>query len=548
MLRFAIICRDTTLAAWQMQTIEHLRTADTALVTLLVVDEQDAGSQKRDAVLWQWYSSLYLNRRASSRTSACIETHLGGIPILHTARDSFGGVSDAVIAAVRAHDLDFILDFGTEPIIGDLRAAPRYGVWSFAEDESDSMRRSPPCFWAIYGDTPTIRVTLRQLGSACDPDTVLRSGHFRNFTHSYLRTRETTQRGITRWPAQVCRDIQRGSARPVANAPTTPLSARGAPTNRQVIGFLLRLAWRFTRTAWVGLLFRDRWNIGIVAAPIETFLDADARPPVQWLPKPPPKHFLADPFVSLDGTLFVEEFDDRTQRGHIAALTALPDGSYSAPQRAIVLPVHMSYPSIIHHQGDVYCVPETGEAGEIALYKATAFPHQWTKCMTLVAGFAGLDATIFQYDDRWWLFCTEQGTFSNVMLHAWHAPDLFGPWTPHPGNPLKTDVRSSRPAGMPFMHRGHCYRPAQDCSRTYGGAVAINRIVHLSPTAFEEECVAVIAPDADSPYHYGLHTLSAFDQSTVIDGKGRAFAPVEVYRVLRTLLRDIPRRVYGRLR
>lgn len=551
MLRFGIICRDTTLAAWQRETIAHLRAADTVLATLLIVDEQGAAPRTHDPVVWQWYSSFYLNRRASSRPSANSAADLGSIPILHAARDSAGHVSDTVIAAIRAHDLDFMLDFGPEPIpipiTGALLAVPRYGVWSFAIDESDTMRRSPPCFWAIYRDAPTISVTLRRLGDTCDPDTVLRSGHFRNFTHSYLRTLETTQRGITQWPAQVCQNIQRGAARPLSNTSATPRAARGAPTNRQVIGFLLKLAWRFARTAWVGLLFRDRWNIGIVDAPIETFLFAGARPPVRWLPKPAPNRFLADPFASLDGTLFVEEFDYRTRRGHIAALTPLPDGAYAAPQRAIALPVHLSYPSIIHHQGNVYCVPETGEAGEIALYKATAFPYQWTKCMTLVDGFAGLDATIFQHDDRWWLLCSEQGMFSNVMLHAWYAPDLFGPWIPHPGNPLKTDVRSSRPAGMPFVHCGHCYRPAQDCSRTYGGAVTINRIVDLSPTAFEEERVAVIEPDADSPYRYGVHTLSAGNRYTVIDGKGREFAPVEVSRVIRTLIRAA-RRVYRKSR
>ncbi|MCA1724638.1 MAG: formyl transferase, partial [Thermomicrobia bacterium] len=196
------------------------------------------------------------------------------------------------------------------------------------------------------------------------------------------------------------------------------------------------------------------------------------------------------------------------------------------------------------HQGDVYCVPESGEAGEIALYKATAFPEQWTKCKTLVAGFAGLDATLFPHDGRWWLLCTEQGEYANTMLHAWHAPDLFGPWTPHPDNPLKTDVRSSRPAGAPFVHHGHLYRPAQDCSRTYGGAVTINRIVHLSPTAFAEEAIAVVAPDATGPYRYGLHTLSAFGSSTLIDGKGRSFAPAEFRRLIGTLLRRIRQRAF----
>src|SRR5213596_456309 len=56
----------------------------------------------------------------------------------------------------------------------------------------------------------------------------------------------------------------------------------------------------------------------------------------------------------------------------------------------------------------------------------------------------------------------------------------LGPWRPHPGNPVKVDVRSSRPAGGPFLFGGNLYRPAQDCSRTYGGGITINRVTHLS--------------------------------------------------------------------
>jgi hypothetical protein len=133
------------------------------------------------------------------------------------------------------------------------------------------------------------------------------------------------------------------------------------------------------------------------------------------------------------------------------------------------------------------------------------------------------------------------------MLHAWHAPDLFGPWVPHAGNPVKTDVRSSRPAGRPFVHRGQLYRPAQDCSRTYGGAVTINRVVRLSPTAFEEETIAVVEPYVDSPYPYGVHTLSTAGEYTVIDGKGRMFVPMEVRRIMQRFLRGAVRRVSRRV-
>ena len=79
------------------------------------------------------------------------------------------------------------------------------------------------------------------------------------------------------------------------------------------------------------------------------------------------------------------------------------------------------------------------------------------------------------------------------------------------------------------MIAGSLCRPAQDCSRTYGGAIAINRIVKLNPTAFEEELVGRIEPDATGPYCHGVHTVCPMDGLTLVDGKRTRFhiaAPV----------------------
>jgi hypothetical protein len=97
---------------------------------------------------------------------------------------------------------------------------------------------------------------------------------------------------------------------------------------------------------------------------------------------------------------------------------------------------------------------------------------------------------------------------------------------------VKVDVRSARPAGTPFVVDGTLYRPAQDCSRTYGGRVTINRVLILTPLAFREEPFAFVDPDPEGPYPDGLHTLSQVGNVTLIDGKRTLFVPVEFRRVL----------------
>src|SRR5439155_12990002 len=87
----------------------------------------------------------------------------------------------------------------------------------------------------------------------------------------------------------------------------------------------------------------------------------------------------------------------------------------------------------------------------------------------------------------------------------------------------KCDITSARPAGVPFWVAGSLIRPAQDCSRSYGGAITLNKIHELTPTRFREETVASIVPDPRGPYPDGIHTLSFVGDSMLIDSKRHVF-------------------------
>lgn len=80
-------------------------------------------------------------------------------------------------------------------------------------------------------------------------------------------------------------------------------------------------------------------------------------------------------------------------------------------------------------------------------------------------------------------------------------------------------------------------RPAQDCSRTYGGAVALYAITRLNDHEYEEEELRrLVAPPGEYPH--GLHTLCPAGEITLIDGKRwRTHPPV----LLRKLLRKVSR-------
>jgi hypothetical protein len=163
-----------------------------------------------------------------------------------------------------------------------------------------------------------------------------------------------------------------------------------------------------------------------------------------------------------------------------------------------------------------------GALGRVQLFRADPFPDRWRADRILLQSFAGTDATLCHHDGRWWMFAGDHHDQDETKLFIFHAMDFFGPWAPHALNPVKSDLRSARSAGPLFEHEGALYRPAQDCSRAYGGAIALNRIRVLSPTEFVEETVRVLAPDPQGPYPDGLHTLTGIGNVTLVDGKRHA--------------------------
>lgn len=259
----------------------------------------------------------------------------------------------------------------------------------------------------------------------------------------------------------------------------------------------------------------DIWTVGIVNAPIQSFVSGPV-PHVQWLPEIGPDHYYADPFPHPGeaDTLLVEEFSYLTGRGR---LTAVRTSGVPAPAlaRGLETQTHAAYPFTLQHGHERYCIPDTGHAREVVLYRWSS--QEWERVKTLLTGIDAVDSTVFHDGEQWWLLCGEVGT--PARLDAYFADDLLGEWRPHTLNPVKLDAASSRPAGTPFFTDGAWHRPAQDCSRIYGGAVAINRIEVLTPTDFRESTVNVLRPDPNSRYAYGLHTLAAWGDRTIIDGK-----------------------------
>jgi hypothetical protein len=238
----------------------------------------------------------------------------------------------------------------------------------------------------------------------------------------------------------------------------------------------------------------------------------------------PKGHDWADPFpFSQDGIdwVFFEELEYARGIGHLVVAPLGSSGFDSPPRTIIREHFHLSYPFVFRHKGEIYLMPETAETGRLRFYRATRFPYEWVEEGILLDNVRCLDPTLAEVDGRWWLFAGsyEDPDHSWSELRLYHSESPFGPWTPHPDNPVLTDVRHARPAGRLFQHDGTWYRPAQDCSRGYGYGLALCRIDELTPSAYRETVVQSLLPW--SPNLCGVHTLNASGSLTMTDVRRR---------------------------
>ena len=557
------MCRGHEFAAWEASCIRNLMALEGVEPALLIVDDraQPRPSLKErlpnlfnpKTLLWRVYQRAVLNRSSQASEPVDLSNELVDVPVIRCRPTQSGKFVQRFlpedVAAIREHNIDFVLRFAFNILRGDILDCARHGIWSFHHGDPDVYRGTPPGFWEIYRRDPVTGTVLQRLTERLDAGIMLHKGYFKTDPTSYARSRDNILFGAADWPARLCKQIEGGQdLAPEAEPSSTAAPIYRSPNSLQMLRFL----W-ISASAWIANQFQSlfrvqQWSVGIIDAPIEEVAGlAGATIPeslvrtARWLPEPKGR-FLADPFAISNGdglTILAEDFDWSADVGLIAAIDVSDGGTIGPPRPAIQLPSHLSYPYLLQVGDDLYCIPESSETGEVVLYRASEDRQSWTREATLVEGASIIDPTILQYDGRWWLFGTRADAGDNFKLFGWHADELTGLWRPHSANPLKTDIRSSRPAGPPFVHDGALYRPAQDCSTGYGAAVVVNKVLTLTPDAFEEEIVSRIAPDPGGRYPTGLHTMCAAAGRTIIDGSRSAFVGAATVRALR--------RKFGRL-
>ncbi len=532
-LRVGVLCDGPVLQRWQAECLRQVL-AEEGVGLVLVVRPEPSASAARST--WQrlrrhpWRITLYLRYRRRHFKPAAMEPVdvtelLQGVPQIACAVEKRGHgqyFRTQDLDRIRAHRPDVLLRFGFNILRGEVLEVATHGVWSFHHGDEEHYRGGPPGLWELLRGEPVMGAVLQRLTDRLDGGRILHKGWFGVVDHSLLETVDTVLRHSAAWPALVMRRFLAGDADAVLGTPSrTTAPILRYPGNFTFLRFLLVQFRNKLRFHHAGLNEHEEWNIGVLYRPIHHLLEEKPSLNVRWLPAPARGSFRADPFgfVDPEGQLHVlyEKYDHARAKGEIARLRPKRDNVLKRSRTVLDLPQHLSYPFVLQHEGCIYVIPEQAATGRVQLYTLDAALSSMDPVATLLEEPL-FDPTPVHWQGRWWLFGTK-APLTNVELFLYHAPTLTGPYVPHALNPVKTDIRSARPAGTPFVHEGVLYRPGQDSSRTYGGRVVLHRVLELSPSAFREEAVRTVGPVVNSSYAKGLHTVSAVGDVTLVDGK-----------------------------
>jgi len=278
-------------------------------------------------------------------------------------------------------------------------------------------------------------------------------------------------------------------------------------------------------------LYLKQWGLGYLHASLADIIrEKKSRLSFHWLPLENTKISWADPFIfkgpDKKVNILFESVSTVRLDGNISLLVCDQNMQIESERRVLDNGLHLSYPFIFEENGKMFLIPENAFSGSLFAYEYDYASGQVSNKRELLP-YKVIDPTILKADNKYWLFCTMLGDSLNRDLHIFYADNLMGPYKPHAGNPVKSNLVGSRPAGRFIVVDGIIYRPAQNCANYYGESITINRINLLTTSRFEEEAYMTIEPNPDDEFSYGIHTINSVDDMIIVDGQKIHFQPVQ---------------------
>lgn len=518
-IRFGVFVFNRDLYPWENKAVELLREAGASC--LFIEGAVEAGPDKPTKYRANLDRILGVDERAgpaAAGSSGCpphqpsmvCNVEFGGDRRFELSRDERLRITD--------RHLEFILFFGAGEAPAGLSSCARLGFWQFTR--GTGLSESFPFVLHLAHRMDVVTFGLEQI--------VGQGQHRRRLANGCFRARGESNRAVTaqilgqasRWPLQALRYLLLNGELPRLEQQDS-IGKTSVCSIRLIASLMMRDAI-VRLNAWIAAYFiLETWTVGFLRMDIRKLLAGQQLPAVALIPRLEWGRYIADPFI-LSTTpqlkLLVEDYNDFGVGKISEVIVSDPFGRAEVDVSVkLESEFHFSYPFLFEDGGCTYCLPECHQSGGALLYRYEE--GQLVPAVQLLAQARVTDGTVLQHDGLYWLFCGLEDDNDQLNLYIFFCKSLTENWVPHPLNPVKTDVRSSRSGGAIIKLDGVLFRPAQDCSRSYGYGLSVSRIEKLSPTCFEETVIVTLTPDAVSPDCKGIHTLSVAGDLIVVDAK-----------------------------
>jgi len=543
-IKVGLLIDNFIVPAWIYESIKRIIESNYATMTLIVKnessDERKIDLRNLQYLAYNLYRKIenkYHKLTPNAFSQKNISDVIKKIPILNVEpllkRDGCS-INEPDIYSISSYQLDVCIKFGFKNLQGDILRIPNFGVWTFGNSDNLDDTNLLAGVWEVIEDKCTTSITLNMLTESNEKKHIL----YQSFSSTHKTINKN--QNLAYWKAvsfiprklkelydtngkNVWENINKLNNQTAHCNSTQPINA---PSNIKFIHYLFKRYFKKIGEKLWNLSNHEKWILLYNFSKGIEFNKISSSGFHYKEIVPPKGKFWADPFVFYRGNgkyfIFFEEYVYKKKKAHISVMELVNAEKTSEPQIVLEKPYHLSYPFIFNDGEDIYMIPETCGNKTIEIYKCISFPDKWEFQMNLMQNIQAVDATICNYNNKYWLFVNiKENNGASIWdeLFLFYSKELLtNNWYSHPQNPIVSDVRLARPAGRIFEHKGKLYRPSQDCSCSYGYATNINEIITLNEYEYSERKITTISPKWNNKV-IGVHTFSYSNNLFVIDAK-----------------------------
>lgn len=554
-LQIGLVLDSLLVAAWEYRLIETIKKCDYAEISLVVLSAP-LSPGTAPSKFWRMVNAIKEGKTSGKlidKALTAIERFLVGKPgqisnafkpvdagdlvaetrvieVRPITRREFDYVEDGDLAKIRECNIDVLIQLGSRSVQGGMLQAARYGVWSIHTGNNPDDCPSIAGYMEVMESSPeTLSMLQVRTGDVSDAQVICSSYSSTNvasLVDNASRVQWKTLHFIPRMLKELHDCGEAAFFAKIRERNSCPRFYDRRIHKRPTNGERVVLLWGKFKEAvsrkWNYWFYFDQWILLFdIQDDISTHLGRFKHI------TPPKDRFWADPFViARDGKFYVffEELVYTENKGRIAVLVINKDGAIESRTPVLETPYHLSYPFIFEYENDLYMIPESKQNRTIELYKCTDFPLKWEFQRNLMVDCMATDATLVQHQGKWWMFVSQAetegaSTWDELFLYYSDSP-ISSHWTPHPLNPVVSDVRSARPAGHLFKRHDRLFRPSQNSSGHYGYGFNICEVVKMTETDYDERVVEQVEPKWEKNI-ISTHTFNYTNGMTIIDGQIR---------------------------